>query len=86
MDVKKNVQRTLVQIKVFKKIGSAFIRSSLDTVSDKICLASYRHFDPYTSSVYEEMITEQLKENELEMKVARKSFKLENQVINEMFV
>jgi len=84
MNVKKNVKKNLVKIKVFHKIGCSFIKSSMDVVSDKICLASYRHFDPYTSSVYETMMNDQLWNDEIATKVSMQSFKLVNEVIDEM--
>lgn len=84
MNVEKNVKKSLVKIKVLKKVGSTLLKSSMDVVSDKVCLASYRLFDPYTSSVYETMMCEQLKHDEIETKVAMQSFKLINETIDEM--
>lgn len=84
MNFEKNAKKTIVKIKVFQKFGKAFIKSSMDTVSDKICLASYKHFDPYTSSVYETMMHDQLENDRIETMAVKRSFKLVNQVIDEM--
>lgn len=81
MLTKKQIQKTIVKVKLTSRVSKKCKKAFLDSVKDRVYLRSSEIFDPYTGSAYKEAIEERLLINKAEFKTWAMALReIENEV------